>query len=205
MIGLYSQAIYVDPAVTAATTLHATQIDNEQKKTNNILTQIKTAEVTINAQLAEANKLQQKIYDGLSNVSSLLNDAFTVKQIYEDTEMIVKRVGLITQFAAKNPQFSVFALKEAKEFKRRCLLLSADVTSTLTGGKFNLMNAGQRRELLRDIRTQTSLLASHAWLILFSMEQAKRIGFWKALNPFQKWVNRDSKIAKDIINRSKYL
>lgn len=201
----FTQTLYVDPVVTVAVTSQASMLKEEQKNTNNILTQIKVAEATVNQQLLIANQLQEKVYKGLSEVSSLLNDSFTVKQIYENSRLIVERSTNIVDFASSNPQFTVFATKEASEFRRRCLLLTADVTQLLTGGSVNLMNAGQRRELLRNIEMETALLAAHAWMILFTMENAKRIGFWRAANPFRSWVNRDAQIARDIIARSKFL
>ena len=204
-ISLCGQTIYMDPVVSAATIAQSESLKKEQQNTNNILNQIKVAETAVNQQLAVANELHQKVYKGLSEVSGLVNDAFTVKQIYENCNNIINKSAEITTFASKNPQFAVFAYKEVSEFKRRVLLLSADVSSTLTGGQFNLMNAGQRRALLNDVRVQTSLLSSQAWMILHSMKQAKNIGFWRAINPFQSWYNRDAIIARDIINRSRFV
>lgn len=202
---LQAQTVYIDPLVAGAISSTGSSLKSQQNNTNNVLTQIKTAQLAVSAQLAAANKLQEKVYKGLSEVSSALNDAFVVKQIFENTTTIVKKSSEIVAFAAQNPQYAYFARKEADLFKKRCISLTTEVTQTLTGGKFNLMSSGQRRELLRNIQTQTSLLASHAWLILYSMQRAKTIGFWKAINPFGDWVNKDDKIAKDIIRRSKFL
>lgn len=202
---LKAQVAYVDPAVAGAISISSQTLRSEQNKTNNLLTQIKTAQMAVNAQLAAAQRLQDKIYKGLSEVSGALNDAFVVKQIYENTTKIVEKSAEITAFAARNPQYAYFARKEATNFRNRLVSLTAEVTQALTGGEFNLMSAGQRRELLRNIQTQTSLLAGHAWYMLYTMERAKTIGFWKAINPFATWVNTDQRMASDIIRRSKFL
>ena len=201
----FGQAIYVDPMVTGAIVAHDSNLKSQQNKTNNILTQIKNAEATVTAQLQVAYNLQNKIYKGLTEVSSLVNDAYYVKKTYENCQSIVTNATDITAFAAKNPQFTIFARDEAKEFKRRTLLLSAEVTTTLTGGQFNMMNAGQRRELIRNIELETSLLASTSWMMLYSMQRAKAVGFWRSINPFAGFVNRDRQIAQDIISQSKYM
>lgn len=202
---LQAQTVYIDPAVAGAISVTGNSLKSEQNSTNNVLTQIKTAQLAVSTQLAAANRLQEKVYKGLSEVSSALNDAFVVKQIYENTTRIVEKSAEIATFAAQNPEYAYFARKEADNFKKRCISLTTEVAQTLTGGEFNLMSSGQRRELLRNIQTQTSLLASHAWLILYSMQRAKTIGFWKAINPFQDWLNKDQRIAQDIIRRSKFL
>lgn len=201
----YGQAIYVDPMVAGAVSLHDSNLKSQQNKTNNLLNQIKTAEATVTAQLQVAYELQNKVYKGLSEVSSLLNDAYYVKKTYENCQNIVTNATNISSFAVQNPQYAIFARAEANEFKRRTLLLTAEVTATLTGGQLNLMNAGQRRELIRNIENQTALLASTSWLMHYSMQRAKAVGFWRSINPFASFVNRDRQIAKDIISQAKYM
>lgn len=200
-----SQTIYIDPTVTAAISIGNSELKSSQNKTNNLLSQVKVAQLAVAAQLEAANKLQQKVYNGLTEVSSVLNDAYSVKRIVTNSTRLLDYSNQIVSFAAGNPEFTVFAISETKEFKRRILLLSSEVTTILTGGELNMMNAGQRRQLLRTIEIETALLAGQAWHILYTMKRAKNIGFWRAINPFQQWINMDIRIAKDIINRSKYL
>lgn len=201
----FGQAIYVDPMVTSAIVVHDSNLKSQQNKTNNILTQIRNAEATVTAQLQVAYNLQEKVYKGLTEVSSLVNDVYYVKKTYENCQAIVKNATDITVFAAQNPQYTIFARDEAKEFKRRTLLLSAEVTTTLTGGQFNMMNAGQRRELIRNVEMETTLLASTSWMMLYSMKRAKAVGFWRSINPFNGFINRDRQIAQDIISQAKYM
>jgi hypothetical protein len=201
----YGQAIYTDPLVTGAIIAHDSNLKSEQNKTNNLLSQIRTAQATVTAQLQVAYELQNKIYKGLSEVSSLVSDAYYVKRTYENCQTIVNNAAEITTFITRNPQYAVFAKPEVNEFKNRTVLLTAEVTTTLTGGQFNLMNSGQRRELVRNIEMETALLASTSWLMLYSMKRAKDVGFWKSINPFSSYVNRDRQIARDIINQAKYL
>lgn len=201
----FSQAMYVDPVVAAAMLTHDSNLKSSQNKSNSILTEIRNAELLVQTQLQIAHNLQQKIYKGLSDVSSLVNDAFYVKKTYANIERIISLSGEIASFAVQNPHFAVFANKNASEFRRRATMLTTETLGVLTGGELNLMNSGQRRELVRDIQMQTSLLASTAYLMLFAMKKAKATGFWNSLNPFASHVNRDRQIAQGIINRAKQL
>lgn len=201
----FSQAVYVDPVVASAMLVHDSNLKTSQNNTNSVLTSIRNAETMVQVQLQVAHNLQQKVYDGLSNVSSLLNDAYYVKSIYTNCERIISTSSQIAVFASQNPQFAIFANKHANEFKRRATLLTTETITTLTGGELNLMNSGQRRELVRDIHMQTSLLASTSYLMLFTMEKAKMNGFWNTLNPFSGHINRDRRIAQDIMNKAKGL
>lgn len=202
---LNSQTIYMDPSVTTALSIGNSNLKSTQDNTNNKLSQIKTAQLAVAAQLEAANQLQQKVYNGLTQVSSLLNDAYSVKRIYENNKRLLDYSAKIVEFGASSPEYLIFALTGTTEFKRRMLLLTTEVTTVLTGGEFNMMNAGQRRQLIRTIEIETALLAGQAWYILYTMKRAKDLGFWRSINPFQGWINTDSRIAKDIINRSKFL
>lgn len=200
-----TQTIYMDPAVSTILSINNTSLKNTQNETNNKLSDIRMAQLAVTAQLEAANRLQEKIYKGLTEVSSLLNDAYSVKKIINNNKLLLDYSGQIVEFAADSPEFSVFAISETSEFKRRMLLLTTEVTTILTGGEVNMMNAGQRRQLIRHIEIETALLAGQAWHILFTLKRAKHIGFWRAINPFQGWIDSDKRIAKDIINRSKFL
>lgn len=202
---LASQTIYMDPTVAAILSYNNNTLKKSQDDTNNKLGQIRTAQLAVAAQLEAANQLQQKIYKGLTEVSSLLNDAYSVKKIINNNKLLLEYSGQIVEFASDSPEFSVFAISETTEFKRRMLLLTTEVTTILTGGEFNMMNSGQRRQLIRNVEIETALLAGQAWHILFTMKRAKHIGFWRAINPFQGWIDTDKRIARDIINRSKFL
>lgn len=200
-----SQTIYVD-ILTAPTMIAEGEIlKRQQEKTNGNLNKIQQAELLVYTQIQKANNLQEKVVKGLTEVSSLLNDAYTVKDIYGSLELLLKYSRDISRFASNYPQFAVFAVPAVSSFNKRITKLSIEVGNILTSGENNMMNAGQRRELLNDLSIETRLLASEAWSILFSMEQAKNIGFWNAINPFRSWVNQDASIMQDIINRSKYL
>jgi len=202
---LIAQTPYVDVLTAPAMIGMGSALSSQQNKTNNNLSAIQRTQVLIEGQLFAANNLQQKIVDGLTQVSAALYDAYLVKDIYSNCEMIVSFSTEITRFAAQNPQFSIFAANSVKQFRNRSVQLSADVTKILTGGTANMMNAGQRRELLRSLNTKTSLLASDAFYILHEMQSAKMAGFWKSINPFKSYIEQDARLMRQIIAQANAL
>ena len=69
----------------------------------------------------------------------------------------------------------------------------------------NLLDAGERQQLLLRVFRDLKLLYGAAYGINFSMKTAIRAGFWYSLNPFKVWVNQDSRIMREIIRNARYL
>jgi len=211
LLGLFfpqqgSAQIYVDvltaPQMTA---IHAPGIRSELKKTNNELSAIKRGQLFLQTQLGLANDLQQKVLTGLQQVSSTLRNALTIRQIYETSADIIGEMQEVVEIAADNPQFSIFAYRSANIFRQRALELYAEVARILTEDEINLLDAGERQQLLLRVYRDIRLLYGAAYSINFSMKTAIRTGFWRSLNPFKIWVNQDSRIMRDIIRNASYL
>lgn len=201
-----SAQIYVDvltaPQMTA---IHAPGIRSELKKTNNELSAIKRGQLFLQTQLGLANDLQQKVLTGLQQVSGTLRNALTIRQIYETSADIIGEMQEVVEIAADNPQFSIFAYRSANIFRQRALELYAEVARILTEDEINLLDAGERQQLLLRVYRDIRLLYGAAYSINFSMKTAIRTGFWRSLNPFKIWVNQDSRIMRDIIRNASYL
>lgn len=211
LLGLFfpqqgSAQIYVDvltaPQMTA---IHAPGIRSELKKTNNELSAIKRGQLFLQTQLGLANDLQQKVLTGLQQVSGTLRNALTIRQIYETSADIIGEMQEAVEIAADNPQFSIFAYRSANIFRQRALELYAEVARILTEDEVNLLDAGERQQLLLRVYRDIRLLYGAAYSINFSMKTAIRTGFWRSLNPFKVWVNQDSRIMRDIIRNASYL
>ena len=211
LLGLFfpqqgSAQIYVDvltaPQMTA---IHAPGIRSELKKTNNELSAIKRGQLFLQTQLGLANDLQQKVLTGLQQVSGTLRNALTIRQIYETSADIIGEMQEVVEIAADNPQFSIFAYRSANIFRQRALELYAEVARILTEDEINLLDAGERQQLLLRVYRDIRLLYGAAYSINFSMKTAIRTGFWRSLNPFKIWVNQDSRIMRDIIRNASYL
>lgn len=196
---LNAQTVYIDPITTAAMATSAAQLKAEQNKTNQNLSSIAVAQSTIAVQLAAAKELQDKILTGLTSVSDLVKDAVTVKYIIATTEDIVSEISETTVLAAKNPEYTVFARKSANAFYLRATRLSAEVTSVLTGGTTNMMDAGDRQQLLNHIYFELRVLYAEAFSIKYDIKWAVQKGFWNSISPFSSWVNTDKRLMDEIM------
>lgn len=201
-----SQTLYVDPAVSAAMYTHSATIDGQLNRTNNNLTLIQRGQLAVTGQLVIVNDLQDRIYRGLSEVSGILHSLTTIKEIADIGVDIVADVGQAVQIARGNPVLLLFAEEGAREFKLRATNLALEVSSfILRGGATNLMDAGERAKLLNHIATELRILRGVAYGMHRAMYWAKMQGIWRALNPWDAWINTDVQIANDVIREAKYL
>lgn len=198
--------IYIDPAVAAATGVHAGVINGQLNTTNNNLTLIQRGQLAVTGQLVIVNDLQDKIYKGLSEVSAVVRNLLAIKDISEISTDIVRDVNKAMDLAGSNPVLILFAEEGAREFKSRATALAAEVTSFVTrGGGQNLMDSGERAKLLNRIVTEMTILRGVAYGMYRSMYWAKQRGILNSLNPYAGFINLDKRIADDIIRNAKYL
>ncbi len=198
--------IYIDPAVAAATGVHAGVINGQLNTTNNNLTLIQRGQLAVTGQLVIVNDLQDKIYKGLSEVSAVVRNLLAIKDISEISTDIVRDVNKAMDLAGSNPVLILFAEEGAREFKSRATALAAEVTSFVTrGGGQNLMDSGERAKLLNRIVTEMTILRGVAYGMYRSMYWAKQRGILNSLNPYAGFINLDKRIADDIIRNTKYL
>lgn len=198
-----AQAIYVDLVTTAAMAASAAKLETEQNKTNNNLSAIATAQATIAIQLEAAKELQDKILTGLTTVSDIVKDAVTVKYILATTDDIMSEISETAILAAKNPEYTIFAKKSATAFYTRATRLGAEVTGVLTGGTKNMMDAGDRHQLLNHIYFELRVLYAEAFSVKYDIKWAVQKGFWNSINPFSSWVNTDEMLMNEIMGNIK--
>lgn len=204
-MNLHAQ-IYIDPAVAAATGAHAAVINGQLNTTNDRLTLIQRGQVAVTGQLVIVNDLQDKIYKGLSEVSSVVRNLLAVKDIANISTDIVRDVNKAMDIAGSNPVLLLFAEQGAREFKTRATNLATEVTSFVTlGGRQNLMDSGERAKLLNRIVTELTILRGVAYGMYRSMYWAKQRGILNSLNPYAGFINIDKRIADDIVRNAKYL
>jgi hypothetical protein len=202
----FSQTLYVDPAVAAAMYTHSATIDGQLNRTNNNLTLIQRGQMAVTGQLVIVNDLQDRIYKGLSEVSGILHSLTTIKEISDIGFDIVSDVGQAVTIARSNPVLLLFAEEGARDFKVRATNLALEVsTFVLQGGAKNLMDSGERAKLLNHIASELRILRGVAYGMHRAMYWAKMQGIWKALNPWNEWINTDVQIANDVIRQAKYL
>lgn len=202
----FSQTLYIDPITSGAMYTHSSTIDGQLNRTNNNLTLIQRGQMAVSGQLVIVNDLQNRIYRGLSEVSAVLHNLSTIKEIADIGIDIVGDVQQTVNIARANPALLLFAEEGAREFKLRATNLALEVSSfALRGGAGNLMDSGERSKLINHIASELRILRGVAYGMHRAMYWAKMQGIWRALNPWQDWINMDVQIANDVIREAKYL
>jgi hypothetical protein len=203
---VFGQTVYVDPAVSAATAAHSAIIDSQLKATNERLTLIERGQLAVSGNLTIVNTMQDKIYKGLSEVSSILTNLSNVQEIARMATAISGDLNEVMELAGENPALLLFAERNATLFQQRATSLALEVSSfVLKGGENNLMDAGERSKLINQILTEMVILRSHTYGMYRAMYFAQMKGFVKALNPFQGYINLDIQVAQDIARKTKTL
>jgi len=201
----FAQEIVVDPATSAAIAVNSAVINGQLNTTNNNLSAIQKGQLAVTGQLVIINDLQNKIYTGLSQVASVINNLTSIKEIASCGTDIVNDVGQAITIAKSDPVLLLFAEEGAREFQTRAVTLAADVSAFVLKGGSNLMDAGERGKLLNHIESEMQILRGIAYGMGRAMYWAKMRGIWASLNPWAEWKNMDVQIANDVLNNAKYL
>tara|TARA_R110002049_G_scaffold223441_4_gene395109 strand:+ start:1368 stop:2024 length:657 start_codon:yes stop_codon:yes gene_type:complete len=198
--------VYVDPAVAAAQASHAVVINTQMNTTNERLTLIERGQLAITGNLTIVNNMQDKIYKGLSEVSSILTDLSNVTEIVRIGGAISSDLSDVMSLARENPVLLVFAESNATLFQQRATSLALEVSSfALKPGEQNLMDSGERAKIINQILNELMILRSYTYGMYRAMYFAQMKGLMKALNPFQGYINLDLQIANDIVRKRKIL
>jgi len=201
----FAQEIVVDPATSSAIAVNSAVINGQLNTTNNNLSAIQKGQLAVTGQLVIVNDLQNKIYTGLSQVASVINNLTSIKEIASCGTDIVNDVSQAITIAKSDPVLLLFAEEGAREFQTRAVTLAADVSAFVLKGGSNLMDAGERGKLLNHIESEMQILRGIAYGMGRAMYWAKMRGIWASLNPWAEWKNMDVQIANDVLNNAKYL
>lgn len=201
-----AQVLVVDPAVSGAIVADGTLINGQLNTTNNRLDLIQKGQMAVSGQLVLVNNLQNRIYQGLSQVASVINNLSTIKEIADCGIDIVKDVQSAVTMAKSNPVLLLFAERGARDFQTRATALATDVSAfVLRGGTQNLMDSGERGKLLNHIASEMHILGGLAYGMNRCIYWAKINGILRSLNPWGEWQNQDVRIANEVLTNARYL
>ena len=201
---LSAQNTYVDVVTTAALKLYSDNLKDKQNETITQQNKLQKAQAWVGTQMVVVNNIQEKILKGLSEVSGTLQNGLQVKEIYEDLKDCAMYSSEIGTCVNHNPAYAVFGAKTTEDTYRQMLKLSTEVSELLKSGELNLATAGDRYKLIYDISTKVKMLKVWLATISLDLERAKRLGFWRAINPFQGYINTDKDIVRNIMDRYKH-
>ncbi len=168
---------------------------------------------TINKRLSDINinmgaviMVQSLILSSLSEVDQGLKSAIAVRQIGSLVAEIASESQGMLEMARSDPHLILFAEGLARQVKNRGIGLFSEVSSfVLKEGENVLMDFEKRDALLKKIALELRVIRALVFSIKKSMYWAKVNGMFRSLNPYQHFVNKDLRMAEDILFRSKLL
>ncbi|HLT86493.1 MAG TPA: hypothetical protein VKZ57_02820 [Sphingobacterium sp.] len=174
------------------------QLDNTTKNLKNIGEE----QTLFAAEMALINNMHSKLQEGLSQVSGTLKNGLTAKQIAELSVSVVNEIAKAAQIAKDHPEFLIFTRESVSFFNQRVVLIGTEVADIFKEDPKHFLDPGHRQKALTRILIQLRILHAMAHGITMSLESAIRMGFWRSLNPYAGWVNKDVRIIKDVIRNA---
>lgn len=201
---LSAQNTYIDVATTAALKIYSDNLKDKQNETIEQQNKLQKAQAWVASQMVVANNIQDKIFKGLSEVSGTLTNGLQVKEIYEDLKDCTMYSSEISKLVKDHPEYAIFGAKATETTYKEVLKMSSEVSELLKSGELNLATAGDRYKLLYEISTKVKMLKVWLATISLNLDRAKRLGFWRAINPFQGYINTDKDIVRNIMEKYKH-
>jgi hypothetical protein len=160
----------------------------------------------ININISSVILVQDMIHRSLSQVNGILRSGLTVRQIGSIANEIITECDLMIKTAKDDPHLLLFAEDVAGHMKNRGVNLAMEVSDfILKEGKNVLMDYEKRDALLGKIVLELRVMRALAYSMHRVMERAKMRGILRSLNPYQQFINRDTRLADDIIYKVKII
>jgi len=154
----------------------------------------------------QVNQIQNKIYKGLMQVSSVLKNAYQIKECLQALNDILSYESDMLAEAGQNPLALAFALKIQNEMAAKAIAYYANISTIVlkANTKDLLMDAGERSTLLYKIQLDLNTLRAMAAYSYYKVHLAVMQGIINSFNPFKGYVDIDGKIVKDLLNNWKH-
>ena len=196
----------IDPFLAGAIiAANATENSNYNNIKDNQTAIQRAQEATI-VVVDQVNQIQNKIYKGLMQVSSVLKNAYQIKECLQALNDILSYEGDMLAEAQKNPLALAFALKIQNEMVSKAVSNYADIETVIlkANTKELLMTAGERETLLYKVQLDLNTLRALAAYSYYKVHLAVMQGIINSFNPFKGYVDIDGKIVKDLLANWKH-
>ena len=154
----------------------------------------------------QVNQIQNKIYKGLMQVSSVLKNAYQIKECLQALNDILSYESDMLSEAQQNPLALAFALKIQNEMATKATAYYANISAFVlkANTKDLLMDAGERSTLLYKIQLELNTLRAMAAYSYYKVHLAVMQGIINSFNSFKGYVDIDGKIVKDLLANWKH-
>lgn len=196
----------IDPFLEGAIiTANATENASYKNIKDNQTAIQKAQEATIIA-VDQVNQIQTKIYNGLMQVSSVLKNAYQIKECLQALKDILSYEGDMITESKQNPLALAFALKIQSDMAGKAVAYYSDIQAVVlkANTKDLLMTAGERENLLYKIQLDLNTLRALAAYSYYKVHLAVMQGLINSFNPFKGYVDIDGKIVKDLLANWKH-
>ncbi|MDO4728856.1 MAG: hypothetical protein Q4B43_07630 [Bacteroidota bacterium] len=196
-----AQTVYVDPGTTASLVGYALALQQGQEDIKEEQSKLKEMQLWVGSQVGLLDNTQNKLLKGLKEANGLITNCFQTVKIAKDCQRIYYLTNQLYNEVSQYPEYAVFAISAKQKLFQQVMGLSTEITDLLTSGENNLMTSGDRYRLLDRIGHRIKMIKISIYGILHKIRRARRIGFWRAANPFQGYINKDKDIIENILDR----
>lgn len=203
VLGLYkSQSTYVDILTAPAMLLYGANLKSSQEKTIEEMDNIQQKQTWLTSQMVLVNDVQNRVYKGLTEVNSVVSNGLQLVRIYQELEQMPGNLEGVYQETTNQPEFAIFGVKAGELVYNKTIEYYTEISELLSTGKVNLMNSGDRLILLESLEMKTRMLNFFLINVKYSIMRAKAKGWWRAINPFQDYMETDKALFDQIIRQS---
>ncbi len=196
----------IDPFLSGAIIAANSTENTSYNKIKDNQTAIQRAQEATIIVVDQVNQIQNKIYNGLMQVSSVLKNAYQIKECLQALNDILSYESDMLSEAQKNPLALAFALKIQNEMVSKAAGYYADIQTVIlkANTKELLMTAGERETLLYKVQLDLNTLRALAAYSYYKVHLAVMQGIINSFNPFKGYVDIDGKIVKDLLANWKH-
>lgn len=195
-----AQAIVFDPGHFAIVNENGAVRLAAENTHNNYLNTIRNRLDDINLNISSVVMVQTLIHNSLTQVNQALKSGIAATQVVQISSEIVRESNAMIAIASSEPYLLLFAEDVARQMKSRGINLVSEVSAfVLKEGSNVLMDYEKRDALLRKVILELKVMRALCYSMGKSMYWAKMNGVLKTANPYRDFINKDTRMADDII------
>lgn len=200
LLNVYSQSIVFDPGHFAIVNENGAARLAAENTHNSYLNTIHSRLDDINLNIGSVVMVQTLVFSSLTQVNHVLKSGIAATQVARISADIINESNTMIAIAGSDPYLLLFAEDVAGQMKSRGINLVSEVSAfVLKEGDNVLMDYEKRDALLRKIILELKVMRALCYSMGRSMYWAKLNGVLKTANPYRNFVNRDTRMADDII------